>query len=90
MSQSSVHAVSVAISSAETVPEVEDTQYWQKTSEEQFFPLEVDGGQEVNFTIPEPRRGQLCEIFLSFPQVLSTQPGRTNLVQHFISAGDVT
>jgi len=44
----------------------------------------------VNLNISEPQMGQLCEILLSFPQVLSTQPGRTNLVQHFISVGDVT
>ena len=34
--------------------------------------------------------GQLCEIRLSFPQVLAIQPGRTTLIQHFISVGDVT
>ena len=42
-SQPSVQAVSMAMGPAEAVPESEDTQYWQKTSEEQFFPLEVDG-----------------------------------------------
>ena len=89
-SQPSVQAVSMAMGPAEAVPESEDTQYWQETSEEQFFPLEVDGVQEVNLNISEPQRGQLCEILLSFPQVLAIQPGRTILVQHFISVGDVT
>jgi len=51
---------------------------WQDSSEEQFFPLELDGVQEVNLNVSEPKRGQLCEILLSFPQVLTTQPGRTN------------
>ena len=89
-SQPSVQAVSMAMGPVEAVPESEDTQYWQETSEEQFFPLEVDGVQEVNLNISEPQRGQLCEILLSFPQVLAVQPGRTILVQHFISVGDVT
>jgi len=59
---------------AETVPEVEDTRCWQDSSEEQFFPLELDGVQEVNLNVSEPKRRQLCEILLSFPQVLATQP----------------
>ena len=88
LSQSSVQAVSVDISPTNITPEVEDTQYWQETSEEQFTPLEIDEFRNLN--VSEPQRGQLCEILLSFPQVLATQPGRTNLVQHLISVEDVT
>ena len=49
-------------------------------SDEQFFPLDVSGTQEVKLDIEQPKKGQLEELFLSFPEVLTNTPGRTTLI----------
>jgi len=90
--QPRVKAASVAIHRVETGPEPDDeeeVEYWQESNDEQFFLLEVVGTQELKLDAMEPQREQLSELLLSFPQVLATRPGRTNLVQHHISMGDV-
>ena len=61
---------------------------WPGPSDEQFFPLEESGTQELRSDMEEPKRIQLQEVLLSFPAVLATTPGRTNLVRHHVSVGD--
>jgi len=83
--QPRVKAASVAIHRVETGPEPDDeeeVEYWQESNDEQFFPLEVVGTQELRLDAVEPRRGQLCEVLLSFPQVLATRPGSSASHQH--------
>ena len=101
-SQPHVQAVSLAIDPEGPVGEVhvnstddELAEYleevsWSGPSDEQFFPLKVSGVQELKLDMEEPKKGQLQEVLTSFPQVLANTPGRTNLVQHHISAGDAT
>jgi len=74
-SQPSIQAVPVAVNLTKTILEVEDTRFWQETSDGQFLPLELHGAQEVNLNASETKRGQLWEILLSFPRVLATQLG---------------
>ena len=50
----------------------------------------MSGAQELKLDMEEPKKGQLQEVLLSFPQVLANTPGRTNLVQHHISVGDAS
>ena len=57
-------------------------------SAEQFFPLEDGGFQDVILDVPEPQRAQLTQVLLSYPNVITTTPGRTTLVQHYITVGD--
>ena len=61
---------------------------WDGPVDEHYFPLNLNGAQEFNLEVVEPRRGQLCELLLSVPEVLSTTPGRTQLVCHKICAGN--
>ena len=61
---------------------------WPGPSDEQFFPLEESGNQELRSDMEEPKRIQLQEVLLSYPAVLATTPGRTNLVRHHVSVGD--
>ena len=61
---------------------------WGGPSDEQFFPLDVSGTQEVKLGIEQPKKGQLEEVLLCFPEVLADMPGRTTLVQHHIRVGD--
>ena len=96
-SQSPTQAVSLALDLEGSVEELDDnghTEYpeeigWSGPSDEQFFPLEVSGAQELRLDMEEPKRGELQGILLSFPQVLANTPGRTNLVWHHISVEDV-
>ena len=99
-SQPPVQAAILAIDPEGTTEEVNDTDHehaeylevvsWSGPSDEQFFPLKVSGAQEIKLDMEEPKKGQLQEVFLSFPQVLANTPGRTNLVQHHISVGDAS
>ena len=59
---------------------------WEHPSAEQFFPLEDGGFQDVILDVPEPQRAQLTRVLLSYPNVITTTPGRTTLVQHYISS----
>ena len=61
---------------------------WEHPSAEQFFPLEDGGFQDVILDVPEPQRAQLTQVLLSYPNVITTTPGRTTLVQHYITVGD--
>ena len=99
-SQPPIQAASLAMDPEGTVGEVNSTDHeqaeyleevgWSGPSDEQFFPLKVSGVQELELGMEEPKKGQLQEILQSFPQVLANTPGRTNLVQHHISIGDVS
>ena len=53
---------------------------WSGPSDEQFFPLEVNGTQEVKLGIEQPMKGKLEEVILSSPKVQANVSGRTNLV----------
>ena len=63
---------------------------WGGPSDEQFFSLDVSGTQEVKLGIEQPKKGQLEEVLLSFPEVLANTPGRTTLVKHHIRVGDAS
>ena len=56
---------------------------------EQFFPLEDGGFQDLTLDVPESQKAQLTQVLLSYPNVIATTPGRTTLVQHYITVGDV-
>ena len=38
--------------------------------------------------VTEPQRAQLTQILLSYPNVITNTPGKTTLVQHYITVGD--
>ena len=40
--------------------------------------------------IEQPKKGQLEEVLLSFPEVLANTPGRATLVKHHIRVGDAS
>ena len=61
---------------------------WEHPSAEQFFPLEDGGLQDVILDVLEPQRAQLTQVLLSYPNVITNTPGRTTLVQHYITVGD--
>ena len=67
----------------------EETSDWGHISAEQFFPLvENKGLQELMLDVPEPQRGQLTKVLLSYPGVIANTPGRATVVQHYNTAGD--
>lgn len=49
----------------------------------------LNGTQEVAVDVTKPHRGELRDILLSVPEVLATNPWKTNLVEHSVSVGDV-
>ena len=67
----------------------EEMSDWGHISAEQFFPLvENEGLQDMMLDIPEPQRGQLAKVLSSYPSVIANTPGRTTVVQHYITVGD--
>ena len=67
----------------------EETSDWGHINAEQFFPLvENSGSQDLMLDVPEPQRGQLTKVLLSYPSVLANTPGRTTVVKHYITVGD--
>ena len=65
-----------------------ETADWEHLSAEQFFPLEDGGFQDLTLDVPEYQKAQLTQVLLSYPNVIATTPGRTTLVQHYITVGD--
>ena len=66
-----------------------ETSDWGHIHAEQFFPLvENSGLQDLMLDVPEPQTGQLTNVLLSYPSVIANTPGRTILVQYYITFGD--
>ena len=60
----------------------EETSDWRHINAEQFFPLMENSGL-TNFMldVPEPQRGQLTKILLSYHSVIANTQERTTIVK---------
>ena len=66
-----------------------ETADWEHLSDQQFFLLEDGGFQDLILDVSEPHRVQLTQVLLSSPNVIANTPGRTTLVQHYITVNDL-